>query len=127
MFKYTTIALGVGLIISIVSLIVVTKSKNMSIEELNKDLDSMTLENQSLSKKIIDLNNLNHYMEVSVDSVCDFETKVETIQSDKDSLKEVIYEEVISNEEASDWFNEKVPDNLKLALADALNGRMCDN
>ena len=95
-------------------------NKNDEIHNLNTEIDTLKCNIESLKKEVSSLHS-------TINVTSNYLEKVENVYTNEDALKQTIYEEVISNEEAKDWFSEKLPNDLiDLLNTSYLNG-MCDN
>lgn len=103
------------------------------INHLNNKISdlSVTIENQSNEISRLQCNIDSLESEVStlhetIDITNNYISNIEKVKSDEDAVKQAIYEEVISDEETKDWFNEKLPDNLKQTLLKNSNNLLCE-
>lgn len=102
------------------------------ISHLNNKISdlSVTIENQSNEISRLQCNIDSLESEVStlhetINITNNYISNIEKAKSDEDAVKQAIYEEVISNEETRDWFNEKLPARIINLINDANNDGMC--
>lgn len=91
----------------------VTIEQNNTIEALQNNIDSLKSNLESYHETI---NVINSYIE-----------NVEKLKSDESAIKQAVYEEVISNPDSLEWFNEKLPDNIASIINDRAADGMCNN
>jgi len=109
-----------GLNNKILELETTVSSKNDEIHNLNTEIDTLKCNIESLEKEVSSLHS-------TINVASDYLERVENVYTNEDTLKQTIYEEVISNEEVKDWFSEKLPSDLiDLLNTNYLNG-MCNN
>jgi peptidoglycan hydrolase CwlO-like protein len=102
------------------------------INHLNNKISdlSVTIKNQSNEISRLQCNIDSLESEVStlhetIDITNNYISNIEKVKSDEDAVKQAIYEEVISDEETKDWFNEKLPAGIINIINDANNDGMC--
>ena len=91
----------------------VTVEQNNTIEALQNNIDSLK-------------NNLESYHE-TINVINSYIENVEKLKSDESAIKQAVYEEVISNPDSLEWFNEKLPDNIASIINDRAADGMCNN
>lgn len=123
------IAVIVVLIIvaSVVGLFVYINHLNNKISDLNVTINEQSHVIETLQNEVDSLNtNLIVYHE-TLSTISDYIENVEKLKSNDSAIKQAIYEEVISNPESMEWFNEKLPDNIISIINDRAADGMCNN
>lgn len=123
------IAVIVVLIIvaSVTGLFVYINHLNNKICDLNVTVDEQSHVIETLQNEVDSLNtNLIVYHE-TLSTISDYIENVEKLKSNDSAIKQAIYEEVISNPESMEWFNEKLPDNIISIINDRAADGMCNN
>lgn len=129
----TKVKIIVAVVIVLV-LVVFTAGLFIYINHLNNkitELETVTVEQshtiETLQSNIDDLNsNLESYHATLV-TISDYMSDVEKLKSSESAIKQAIYEEVISNPDSLEWFNEKLPDNIISIINDRAADGMCNN
>lgn len=99
-------------VVSVVGLFVYINHLNNRISDLNVTVDEQSHVIETLQNEVDSLNtNLIVYHE-TLSTISDYIESVEKLKSNDSAIKQAIYEEVISNPESMEWFNEKLPDNI---------------
>lgn len=122
-----TVIISLIIVVSVICLFVYINYLNNKISEL----ETITIEQahtiEVLQNNINTLNiNLNTYHE-TLNTVSDYIESIEQFKSNDSAVKQAIYEEVLSNPESMDWFNEKLPDDLISIINDRAADGMCNN
>ena len=122
-----TVIISLIIVVSVICLFVYINHLNNKISEL----ETITIEQahtiEVLQNNINTLNiNLNTYHE-TLNTVSDYIESIEQFKSNDSAVKQAIYEEVLSNPESMDWFNEKLPDDLISIINDRAADGMCNN
>lgn len=114
-------------IASVVGLFVYINHLNNKISDLNVTVDAQSHVIETLQNEVDSLNtNLIVYHE-TLSTISDYIENVERLKSNDSAIKQAIYEEVISNPESMEWFNEKLPDNIISTINDRAADGMCNN
>jgi len=114
-------------IASVVGLFVYINHLNNKISDLNVTVDAQSHVIETLQNEVDSLNtNLIVYHE-TLNTISDYIENVEKLKSNDSAIKQAIYEEVISNPESMEWFNEKLPDNIISIINDRAADGMCNN
>lgn len=107
-----TVIVSLIIVVSVICLFVYINHLNNKINELEITTIEQAHTIDVLQNNINTLNtNLNTYHE-TLNTVSDYIESIEQFKSNDSAVKQAIYEEVISNPESMDWFNEKLPDNI---------------
>lgn len=112
------IAVIVVLIIvaSVTGLFIYINHLNNKITDLETTINEQSHIIETLQNEVGSLNtNLIVYHE-TLSTISDYIENVEKLKSNDSAIKQAIYEEVISNPESMEWFNEKLPDNIMQIL-----------
>lgn len=122
------------IVTSVVCLYIYINSLNDKISDLNVTIANQKNEISNLNHHIDSLNHNIDILQKNVESfheamaVTDnYVNAVEKAHSDEAELKQQIYEEVLVNDEARDWFNEKLPDNLLDLLNQHASDGLCNH
>lgn len=121
------VVLFIVIVTSIISAYVYINSLNNEINKMSvtianqaNDIDSLKCNIDSLNKEIESLGNV-----ISVTD--DYISNINQVKDEDSSVKQAIYEQVISNEKVKDWFNGSLPDDiLSIINSDAALG-MCED
>jgi hypothetical protein len=122
-----TVIISLIIVVSVICLFVYINHLNNKISELETITIEQTHTIEVLQNNINTLNtNLNTYHE-TLNTVSDYIESIEQFKSNDSAIKQAIYEEVLSNPESMDWFNEKLPDNIVSIINDRAADGMCNN
>lgn len=115
------------IIVSIAGLFIYINSLNSKISELEANSVEQMHTIETLQNDIDSLNtNLTVYHE-TLSTISDYIENLEKLKLNDSAVKQAIYEEVISNPESMEWFNEKLPGNLISIINDRAANGMCNN
>lgn len=120
-----TAILVIAVIVSIVCVYVYINHLNKKITDL-----SITVENQvslidSLHCQIDSLEKDVSSVHDTLNITNEYLDKVKNAYSNESYVKQQIYEEVISDQQTQEWFDEKLPDNIINLINTASNDGMC--
>lgn len=122
-----TVIISLIIVVSVICLFVYINHLNNKINELEITTIEQAHTIEVLQNNINTLNiNLNTYHE-TLNTVSDYIESIEQFKSNDSAVKQAIYEEVLSNPESMDWFNEKLPDNIISTINDRAADGMCNN
>lgn len=129
----TKVKIIIAVVIALV-LVVFTAGLFIYINHLNNkitELETITVEQshtiETLQSNIDDLNsNLESYHATLV-TISDYMSDVEKLKSNESAIKQAVYEEVISNPDSLEWFNERLPDHIISTINDRAADGMCNN
>lgn len=122
-----TAIISLIIVVSVICLFVYINYLNNKISELEITTIEQAHTIEVLQNNINTLNiNLNTYHE-TLNTVSDYIESIEQFKSNDSAVKQAIYEEVLSNPESMDWFNEKLPDNIISIINDRAADGMCNN
>lgn len=121
-------------IVIVLVLIIFTAGLFIYINHLNNkitELETVTVEQshtiETLQSNINELNsNLESYHATLV-TISDYMSDVEKLKSNESAIKQAVYEEVISNPDSLEWFNERLPENIISTINDRAADGMCNN
>ena len=121
-------------VVIVLILVVFTAGLFIYINHLNNkitELETVTVEQshtiETLQSNIDDLNsNLESYHATLV-TISDYMSDVEKLKSNESAIKQAVYEEVISNPDSLEWFNERLPENISSIINDRAADGMCNN
>jgi uncharacterized coiled-coil protein SlyX len=121
-------------VVIVLILVVFTAGLFIYINHLNNkitELETVTVEQshtiETLQSNIDDLNsNLESYHATLV-TISDYMSDVEKLKSNESAIKQAVYEEVISNPDSLEWFNERLPENIISIINDRAADGMCNN
>lgn len=100
---------------------------NNKISDLSVTIDEQSHVIETLQNEVDSLNtNLIVYHE-TLSTISDYIENVEKLKSNDSAVKQAIYEEVLSNPDSMEWFNEKLPDNIISIINDRAADGMCNN
>jgi peptidoglycan hydrolase CwlO-like protein len=117
----------VVIVASVISIYVYISKLNDTVNEM-----SVTITNQANDIGLLKSNieSLNKEIE-SLDSVIsvtnDYISSIKQINDDDMSIKQAIYEQVISNEEVKDWFSENLPDDILAIINSDADIGVCED
>ena len=121
-------------VVIVLVLIVFTAGLFIYINHLNNkitELETVTVEQshtiETLQSNINELNsNLESYYATLI-TISDYMSDVEKLKSNESAIKQAVYEEVISNPDSLEWFNERLPENISSIINDRAADGMCNN
>lgn len=115
------------IIVSIAGLFIYINSLNSKISELEANSAEQIHTIETLQNDIDSLNTSITVYHETLNTVSDYIENLEKLKLNDSAIKQAIYEEVISNPESMEWFNEKIPDNLISIINDRAANGMCNN
>ena len=115
------------IIVSIAGLFIYINSLNSKISELEANSVEQMHTIETLQNDIDSLNTSITVYHETLNTVNDYIENLEKLKLNDSAVKQAIYEEVISNPETMEWFNEKIPDNLISIINDRAANGMCNN
>lgn len=126
--KVCIIAIVVLIVVaSVVGLFIYINHLNNKITDLETTVTEQSFTIEVLQNNIDSLNtNLTTYHE-TLNTVSEYINNVEKLKDEDSAVKQAIYEEVISNPESMEWFNEKLPDHIIFIINDRAADGMCNN
>lgn len=113
--KAQLIALAIIVVVIVTSIICVyvyINSLNNTIAEMSVTITDQKNEIDTLKCNIDSLNKEIESLDSVITVTDDYITSIKQINDEDASVKQAIYEQVISNEEVKDWFSESLPDDL---------------
>lgn len=124
----------ITLVVAIVAVVASIVSIYMYINHLNNTVNDMSVtmahqlnEINSLKSNVDSLNKKISSLSSVIAITDDYIKNISQTKKNEDSVKQAIYEQVISNEEVKSWFNELLPnDVLTTVNSDAALG-VCEN
>ena len=115
------------IVVSIAGLFIYINSLNSKISELEANSVEQMHTIETLQNDIDSLNTSIAVYHETLNTVSDYIENLEKLKLNDSAVKQAIYEEVISNPETMEWFNEKIPDNLISTINDRAANGMCNN
>ena len=123
----TSIVAIVAVVASIVSIYIYISHLNNTVNEMSVTIAHQLDEINSLKSNVDSLNKKISSLSSVIAITDDYIKSTNQAKKNEASVKQVIYEQVISNEEVKSWFNELLPsDVLTTVNSDAALG-VCEN
>lgn len=119
--------IAVPTIASVIGVYIYINNLNKTVSDLNVIIAEQKNEIDMLKCNIDTLNNEVKSLGRVVDVTDDYITSIKQINNEDASVKQAIYEQVISNEEVKDWFSESLPDDLLFILNNDANFWVCED
>lgn len=119
--------IAVSTIASVISIYVYINNLNKTVSDLNVIVAEQKNEISTLKCNIDTLNNEIKSLGKVVDVTDNYITSINRINDENASVKQAIYEQVISNEEIKDWFSESLPDDLLFILNNDADLWVCED
>lgn len=117
----------VVIVTSVISVYVYINSLNKTINEMSVTITNQANEIESLKCNIESLNKEIESLDNVIAVTDDYISSINQIKDEDTSVKQAIYEQVISNEEVKDWFSETLPDDLLAIINSDANLGVCEN
>lgn len=125
--KIKVIALIIIVLIVIAEIIcgyIYVNNLNNQIANLNTTVNEQKNTINTLNDQIVSLKNNIESFRNTLNITNDYINSLEVIYNNESNIKDAIYEEVISDPEVEDWFNQQVPDGVINIISNAADG-MC--
>jgi peptidoglycan hydrolase CwlO-like protein len=102
----------VVIVASVISIYVYISKLNDTVNEMSVTITNQANEIDLLKSNIESLNKEIESLDSVISVTNDYISSIKQINDDDMSIKQAIYERVISNEEVKDWFSENLPDDI---------------
>lgn len=112
---------------SVVSIYVYISKLNDTVNKMSVTITNQANEIDSLKSNIESLNKEIESLDSVISVTNDYISSIKQINDDDMSVKQAIYEQVISNEEVKDWFNENLPDDILVVINSDANIGVCED
>lgn len=123
----TSVIAIVAIVASIVSIYMYINHLNNTVNEMSITIANQLNEINSLKSNVDSLNKKISSLSSVIAITDDYIKSINQTKKNEASVKQAIYEQVISNEEVKSWFNELLPnDVLTTVNSDAALG-VCEN
>ena len=93
---------------------------NVTIAEQESQIDQLNCSIQSLEKNL-------ESVHATIDITNNYIDNLKQIHNNETSVKQEIYNEVITNEESKNWYNTSIPDGILSIMSDDLSVFMCED
>jgi peptidoglycan hydrolase CwlO-like protein len=124
----------IGLIILLVIIISTIISLFVYINKLNNEITNLNVTVTNQEQTITQLNNNIQSLEMNLTAIYntinitnDYIDQLGQLYSKESTIKQEIYNEVIKDENTSNWYNTEIPDNLINALLSHDDSIMCED
>ena len=115
------------IVASVVSIYVYISKLNNTVNEMSVTIANQANEIDSLKSNIESLNKEIESLDSVISVTNDYISSIKQINDDDISVKQAIYEQVISNEEVKDWFNENLPDDILAIINSDASVGVCED
>lgn len=112
-------------IVSIICIYVYINNLNSKITDLNVTIAEQNNEIQALGCQIDVLEKNVESFRETINITNDYINNIERIREDESTIKQEIYQEVINDEEAKNWFEETIPNSLVDVLLRHADDELC--
>lgn len=115
------------IVASVISIYVYISKLNNTVNEMSVTITNQTNEIDLLKSNIESLNKEIESLDSVISVTNDYISSIKQINDEDISVKQAIYEQVISNEEVKDWFNENLPDDILVIINNDADIGMCED
>lgn len=125
--KFVVIAvIALVIIVSVVCLYVYIDNLNDQVSDLNATVENQKSEIDLLNRNIDHLQKNVESLHSSLEITSDYIKSIKQIHSDESIVKQAIYDEVVSDPETNDWYNESLPESITSIIKD-YNDKLCQD
>ena len=117
----------VVIVASVISIYVYISKLNNTVNEMSVTITNQANEIDLLKSNIESLNKEIESLDSVISVTNDYISSIKQINDEDISVKQAIYEQVISNEEVKDWFNENLPDDILVIINNDADIGMCED
>lgn len=117
----------VVIVASVISIYVYISKLNDTVNEMSVTITNQANEIDLLKSNIESLNKEIESLGSVISVTNDYISSIKQINDEDISVKQAIYEQVISNEEVKDWFNENLPDDILVIINNDADIGMCED
>lgn len=117
----------VVIVASVISIYVYISKLNDTVNEMSVTITNQSNEIDLLKSNIESLNKEIESLDSVISVTNDYISSIKQINDEDISVKQAIYEQVISNEEVKDWFNENLPDDILVIINNDADIGMCED
>lgn len=115
------------IVASVISIYVYISKLNDTVNEMSVTITNQSNEIDLLKSNIESLNKEIESLDSVISVTNDYISSIKQINDEDISVKQAIYEQVISNEEVKDWFNENLPDDILVIINNDADIGMCED
>lgn len=117
----------VVIVTSVISIYIYISKLNDTVNEMNVTITNQANKIDLLKSNIESLNKEIESLDSVISVTNDYISSIKQINDEDISVKRSIYEQVISNEEVKDWFNENLPDDILVIINNDADIGMCED
>lgn len=120
-------AISLAVIAAIISVFVYISNLNNKITYLNVTLTEQRNEIQALNCKIDSLEKNVEYFRETINITNDYIENIEKIRQEETTTKQEVYETIVKDQVAKDWYDEPLPNSLVDIIMNETNDLVCSD
>ena len=119
--------IALAVIISIISVFVYISHLNNEINDLNVTMAEQRDEIQALNCQIDSLEKNVESFRETINITNDYIENIEKIRQEETATKQEVYETIVKDQDAKDWYNEHLPNSLVGIIMNKTNDLVCSD
>ena len=119
--------ISLAVIISIISVFVYISHLNSKINDLNVTLAEQRDEIQALNCQIDSLEKNVESFRETINITNDYIENIEKIRQEETTTKQEVYETIVKDQVAKDWYDEPLPNSLVDVIVNETNNLVCSD
>lgn len=119
--------ISLAVIAAIISVFVYISHLNSKITDLNVTLADQRNEIQSLNCKIESLENNVESFRETINITNDYIEKIEKVRQEETTTKQEVYETIVKDQVAKDWYDERLPNSLVGIIMNETSDLVCSD
>lgn len=120
-------AISLAVIAAIISVFVYISNLNNKITDLNVTLAEQRNEIQALNCQIDSLEKNVESFRETINITNDYIENIEKIRKEETATKQEVYETIVKDQDAKDWYNEHLPNSLVDIIMNETNNLVCSD
>ena len=120
-------AISLAVIAAIISVFVYISHLNSKITDLNVTLADQRNEIQALNCKIDSLEKNVESFRETINITNDYIKNMEKIRKEETATKQEVYETIVKDQDAKDWYDESLPNSLVDIIMNETNNLVCSD
>lgn len=120
-------AISLAVIAAIISVFVYISNLNNKITDLNVTLAEQRNEIQALNCQIDSLEKNVESFRETINITNDYIENIEKIRKEETATKQEVYETIVKDQDAKDWYNETLPNSLVDIIMNETNNLVCSD
>ena len=120
-------AISLAVIAAIISVFVYISHLNSKINDLNVTLAEQRNEIQALNCQIDSLEKNVESFRETINITNDYIKNIEKIRKEETATKQEVYETIVKDQDAKDWYDESLPNSLVDIIMNETNNLVCSD